>query len=902
MKKKVALPLLVLGAGFMLMACGKNNGGKKITPVPVDPVTGGVSGVTSFVTADYTKREEILGILEKHAVDNGIAGIPFMDDGGLVMYNDRVVKGTNTYVKGYGFGTGRYGSLSRDLDDPDIVKPSYYQSFLSEDPGDINYLDDDGSVKANLYGNCQSAYFGTELNEAKDNYRWHGLLSSKDRPVAIVNGEKAASNAGVRTRTWRVYLRTGEAGGVAFRSGSSKADRKAFDGRWVTIDDYVTAFKVLACGEFAYYRGNELVGQTGSAAIEGLANYYNVSATYGWQSEEAEAAFAEAGIKKGHDADGDYIDFTLGAVANEFYAMYNLSATLYSPINLEFFNLVTGNGEEPSAYAANATDLSSSTIDNVLSVGPWYLESYEPNIGISFARNDNWYERVNDKSLFNIPGYYYRVFTKAKSDSAAVFEELLAGRADGAGIPAKYVAQYKNDPRTTTTPGSTVWKLNINSCTEELWDKLFGPEGTITQTPSSDAWNVKPWMSNELFIRAINMSIDRKTFAESVGANPSIDYFGDEYEINPEDHVFYNDTETHKAAIADFWGSTVETYGYSVSLAQQLFGEAIDELIASGDVHDGDDLTIDSWWQAQSDQDEYGEPLARYIEDAFNTSPKAEEHNLTLDVTLNHGANWYDVYYDHLMVGQFDLGFGSISGNTLDPLNFMEVLKSDNSSGFTLNWGADTSALNLDFDSDGDGTTEKWSFDTLWAAADHGVATKSGVEIPPLYLNRKEESSWDDEGNLVISYTYASGKEKMRQLAAEGDVQAQNVLKTGDDGYFTEATELYYQLYTSYVLIDEIGEDGNWMGYSAYDEEDPNPYVYAVITAEEGKAAQAGEVELHITPTGIEYTNYYGAYGYAFFGLNYHQEIFSTPTYSYAEEALADLPTEPEVGDPISAE
>ena len=71
--------------------------------------------------------------------------------------------------------------------------------------------------------------------------------------------------------------------------------------------------------------------------------------------------------------------------------------------------------------------------------------------------------------------------------------------------------------------------------------------------------------------------------------------------------------------------------------------------------------------------------------------------------------------------GMFDLGFGSISGMTSDPLGFMEVLKSDNSSGFTLNYGMDTSTIAEDGSNAiiYDGKT--WSFDGLWAAAKTGA-------------------------------------------------------------------------------------------------------------------------------------------------------------------------------------
>ena len=128
----------------------------------------------------------------------------------------------------------------------------------------------------------------------------------------------------------------------------------------------------------------------------------------------------------------------------------------------------------------------------------------------------------------------------------------------------------------------------------------------------------------------------------------------------------------------------------------------------------------------QTDVKEYGEEIKGYFESAFN-DPKVSDGTVVLEVTQDAVTNWQDVYNEYLMKGQFDLGFGAISGNTYNPLNFLEVLKSDNSSGFTLNWGTDTSKV----------TTSKpliyddklWSFDALWAVADHGGVVNNGESV-----------------------------------------------------------------------------------------------------------------------------------------------------------------------------
>jgi len=104
-----------------------------------------------------------------------------------------------------------------------------------------------------------------------------------------------------------------------------------------------------------------------------------------------------------------------------------------------------------------------------------------------------------------------------------------------------------------------------------------------------------------------------------------------------------------------------------------------------------------------------------------------------------------------MMVGQFDIGFGSISGNALNPLNFMEVLKSDNSSGYTLNWGPDTDVVSNELQYDGC----SWSFDSLWQAADTGAYLVDG-HVSSLYAVKDQVLSAsnfvkNDDGSATVS-------------------------------------------------------------------------------------------------------------------------------------------------------
>ena len=765
-------------------------------------VAGGTTGATSLVDKSVAEKTKILGALEKYAIDNAVTGMPLFENGGYVMYNPRIVKGTENYITGYGFGIIREGYLKEEL--VGTTKPTYYHNYEANDPQTINYLDDQGSQVGDLYGNAAAGFFGTKMNAKKNGYDWYGVLSKEDRPVMLdKDGEIAADDSGTSSK-WRIYVRCGADDGVMYRTASKKDDRKAYDKKAIELADYINGFKILLCGAFNYYRGAELAGQTGYSGIKGASAYFNASKA-GFESEAAAAAWENVAIKSGTDERGSYLDFELLAPTTRFYAMYSLASSLYAPINLDFFKLISENYAHPEFYGSFNTDKTASPVDNFLSTGPYFLEDWETDKAIVFGKNEDWFEVKKDANVYRIPGIYSQVLPAVNTDSNAAIKEFLVGNIDAASIPTDYLSRFKDDPRTTSVPGDSVFKLNLNTCTKEQWVKLFGKNGTISQTAESKYWDVKPWMSNKDFVSGLFYSINRDEFATKNGSISSINYFSSNYMSDPENGISYNTTDEHAAALAGFWGDTVTTGGFSVNLAGQAFSKAIDALIASETIKSGDELGITIWWMYTSHITRYGEDIAKYIQDAFNNSASAKANNVTLKVTNEAVDVWSDVYYKHLMVGQFDLGFGSISGNSLDPLNFMEVLKSDNSSGFTLNWGPDTSALNLEYDN------KIWSFDNLWAAADHGVVTYKGQALPPAVVSFGK-SEFDDDGNLVITYTYQTAKSYYAEVAAKEDnADAQAIASLSDEVYEINIDYFYVTDWSTAIVALLQDKEGNWV-------------------------------------------------------------------------------------------
>ena len=584
-------------------------------------------------------------------------------------------------------------------------------------------------------------------------------------------------------KTWRFYVKTGDFDtdndcSLAYRSanGATITDFSGnpFDGRKVTIDDYEFVFKLLLTGYSGLKRGTELASDT-SYGIKGAYSYNLLTAgkpddltleDYN-TIEQAWANFKRAGglvtskdvYGEGYDAyrqagNPDFIQFELVNPVDQFTAKYTFSSNLYSPLPQEFLERIGGSysGTDADSKARGNWALGGQRFgkfdgqniaNRILCLGPYHLDEWNKNQETSFQLSEDWFEHKRD-NRYKIPGVHIRIITAAQTKPDAIYEEFLQNKLDSAGIPSSRMQSLPGDAK--KTKGDSTFKLNVNACSQERWDELNKELWHNTTT-----YKVKPFMSNQNFLNGLFWSIDRATFAKKHGTEPSFNYFSSAYQsdpngdttVGPEDDPqpgpkVYNETEAHRNALKGF-GIDVEAeddpdtakYGYDKTKAINYFRMAVNELTQSGKLKLGSSasnpkyITLNIQWMYPSDETEYGQDIGNFFMDAFNDSAVCGKR-LILKVKHSADADWQQVYNDHLMVGKFDLGFGAISGNTLSPLNFMEVLRSDNSSGFTLNWGVDTGKFDEFHPIVYDGS--EWSYDALWASADHGSVVVEGRE------------------------------------------------------------------------------------------------------------------------------------------------------------------------------
>ena len=693
--------------------------------------------------SDEDARLDILGELEEYAMENYLTGITLFENGGYVRYanaNDksqnredtRVVHLANqNYITGYGFGLLREGYIEGRLKNGSSKYPDYMHTATTSDPANINAWNATGSQVSSLNGYISASYWSTRI-DAKDpsKYEWYPLLAKDtvDGKPFNVPVHLEDDNDLNMYRKWRVYVKTGASDGLKYRINSSK--RSEFNNRLVELEDYAFTYQMLLSEPCALTRGTELATDT-SYGIKGGSTFHRNSK--GKNGDEITTLWNnmvsadELGIHIGSDSNGEYIDIELINPIDEFTAMYTLSSNLYTPIPREFIEAISPDGDYISGAELFGSFTDSDHItDNTIAIGPYFLEDWIDGSQIVFKRNDEWYE-VNE-TTYRIPGINEMIYTSGTEQPDFLYNYFLNGELDSTGIPSTRMSEKLTSD--LNAKGDSTFKLNVNSCTQERWNEIFGEKAG----GKDNDYLVKPWMSNKNFLNGLFWSIDRKSFADKRGVAPSINYFSDAYLSDPKSGNSYNNTTQHQNAIKNFHDAQNEDYGYNLSKAVTYFQMAVDELASAGDLRLGTKsnptiIKIHIRWMNQSDPKEYGQDIADFFTKAFNNDAVCGGA-VKLEVDQEAVVQWQQVYNDYLMTGKYDLGFGAISGNTYNPLNFLEVLKSDNSSGFTLNWGNDTSKVDETFPIEYAGRS--WSFDALWAAADHGTVANGGRDVDPV--------------------------------------------------------------------------------------------------------------------------------------------------------------------------
>ena len=233
--------------------------------------------------------------------------------------------------------------------------------------------------------------------------------------------------------------------------------------------------------------------------------------------------------------------------------------------------------------------------------------------------------------------------------------------------------------------------------------------------------------------------------------------------------------------------------------------------------------------------------MFEYIKGAFELA--FVDYNNYVKVELTGVAKDFpDIYYDYMMVGEFDLSIGGISGSTLDAASFLDTYSSDNRGGFTLNWGIDTSTANIEVvfnDFEGNRHRELWSFDAIGSVLNGELYVSSGAEaiVPAakditytpttvsFTVDQFTNPDFQDFTYSIETYDAASGAYVPVDGFTDVAITAAAVTATGLAPGYDDYPTMYvgdYQIVINFVYAANTEKDGSttsawWMQPSTVD-------------------------------------------------------------------------------------
>lgn len=287
--------------------------------------------------------------------------------------------------------------------------------------------------------------------------------------------------------------------------------------------------------------------------------------------------------------------------------------------------------------------------------------------------------------------------------------------------------------------------INLNTLDKESWEYFFGENGIIRQTAKENYWDVKPFMSNDNFIKGINLALDKSLFTDM------------EYE---------GDVENPKAIIDV---SACDYYKYDVELARKYFKVALEEMVEQGiydvsNLSEPINLTIEiAWnpWGSYNSYETYHYNIKTCLETVFNDE-SVTNGNFSLTVNAWQSEYFGQIYAEKIYVGQFDMSFGTISySSKLDYYNEYLRLSSTNSisDGFNVNWSIDTSSLDDCIVYEG----YKYSYDSLLQRL---CNTNMQIDAQMYFKKNKRSTSLFDITPLYSKQEYDDMIEKLKLESA----------------------------------------------------------------------------------------------------------------------------------------
>jgi len=548
-----------------------------------------------------------------------------------------------------------------------------YRTAISGNPSQWNQWKYDDQTTAGIMTHYLGHLFIYDFNEDKTGYVLVPSMASEE-PIPLESRE--LPNGKVVAKKWQLKIKDG----LKWKF-NEKTDTSMITDETINAVDFYETYK-LALTE-KWFRATSSGFSDGPQAVVNAQAF--VDGTAEWD---------DVGIKF---IDDNTLEFEYVDEQSEWNVKYSLSSFVMTPINIELYEAL---GEK---YGIDE--------NSIAYHGPYYVDYYESDKVLRMKKNDEFHQA--DKYFYT--GRNISII----NDAEMRFQEFVAGKLDAVVLPSTHFEEYKSHPGIKRLPGETTYRMMINGTGSK--------EGQLAQFPDSE-WDAEPILGNQDFKMGLFYAFDRKKLAEEVMKTEQTQMylFTDAYLVDAESGLPFRNCPQGMAVGADLSPST---NGYNLDAARAYFDKALDTLVGEGVYKNGDEITIEFNYFSGSETQAL---MGTYIKDAVEEAFQSEKHNIKMKVDVMP-KDFPGIYYDHMMIGEFDTSIGGIGGNTLDAASFLDTYTSDNRSGFTLNWGIDTSIpeIAVSYKNDeGKLVKELWSFDAIYSVLNGEIEIVDGAEVP----------------------------------------------------------------------------------------------------------------------------------------------------------------------------
>ena len=656
------------------------------------------SGFYNYKFVNYELRYTFMAAAEKWLLDSQVGGIPMFTSNSHILYSQRIELPVDYYIPVMEFGE-EMGSMIADDSTvtmydglPGNVDEYTFRTANYVNPNTFNQWIYDTSSDSDLMGLYYGSLYGYEFNTNKNGYALNPSMASGD-PVYI-NGTQLDTGKWVSTR-WTVPVRVDLEWyfhpDVESVYGFNPSDYESA----IEPQDFIDTFKLAIDEEWfrAVSGGGDFFSS--AHAIEGLQEY--VDGTGSWN---------DVGLKVNNNNE---LEFEFISYMSEWNVKYFLSSFVTTPINMDLYDHLQ-NDLDGMGNNVYGTDIYS-----IGYTGVYYIDEYIEDTVVRMKKNPNYF----DKDNYFYTGYDFII----ESNADVILQTYLDGELDVTKINASMVSSGLYS-RAKIIPGSTTYRIMINSSKTVENQLDYNPDSTYIP---------EPLLGHDDFKQAMYFAIDREYLAEDVlsdNRTASMYYFTETLLIDAENGTPFRNTEQGMSVGA---GLSPDTFGYNFDAAQELFKNAVDDLIEEGYYTEGtaNDYTVITIALNNYTDSVSWDLTAEYIEEVFEETFIYEEKFVKVNIDIIE-RSFPAIYYDYMMPGNFDLSFGGISTCTLcGGGSILAEYLSDNRSGFFVNPGVDTSKAEIEviyYDVDGYKRIEMWSLDAIASALEGEVFLINGEE------------------------------------------------------------------------------------------------------------------------------------------------------------------------------